>query len=255
MANAELALYERNSLALWKPAWGGKLFQWVDSLVSDDVVAAIDEISKHDALLNARAGSSYSPEQVSEALEDEAFLISMDRAVQAGELLASAWPVLRSVPLWMFFPKRRLLLNKEFRDRTQRTLRALNEAMTGLQRLLTKQQVAAFHRTKALAFMEDPDVPTEVAKRLLAGIRGRITLDLCLTQKARRWSLTDTKRALLDWMDATEYSLRFLASVPGISVPSLPRERLFDLEAVVQKHQARRARLAGEAMRAFGELS
>jgi hypothetical protein len=199
---------------------------------------------------------------VSDALEDEELAAALAGVTEAMAAMVDRHSLLRArVRGWMLVPWRLLFRDGALRRRIARVARAMHEVMTSMRDpalgLSLDRDLHASHAAKENLtwFVYDPEVPVEVAKRLLAGVRARVTMDLIHAANRRRcWSDDDLVRALRDWMDSTEYSLGVLASYPGMSVPSLSRSQLFDLKGELERHAQRRSRLVAEAHRAADEL-
>jgi hypothetical protein len=170
------------------------------------------------------------------------------------------WLARLTVPVWMIVPLR-VMVDHGVRSRVAQTIGVLKEAMASRRQFsesadLTRPFVEAAAEAQGLtAFLHDPAVPTAVAKRLLAGVRSRITMDM--VQVARRhhaWKTSDTKRGLLDWSNDLLSFIGFIASQPGVSIPSLPCEHAFDSGTALEHHRRRRQRLAADARQAAADL-
>lgn len=89
----------------------------------------------------------------------------------------------------------------------------------------------------------DPGMPVEIARRLLAA--RRIGFALTLIRIARNtWTADSLRRAALDWADDTADYAGLLASLPGVTMPSVPADRRLDLALLFEHHQLLRAERA-----------
>lgn len=89
----------------------------------------------------------------------------------------------------------------------------------------------------------DAGMPVEIARRLLAG--RRIGFALTLIRIARNtWTADSLRRAALDWADDTADYAGLLASLPGVTMRSVPADRRLDLTMLFEQHQQLRAERA-----------
>lgn len=257
MSSRELALLEPSPLKLVQVR-GGSLARLFRGVIPELWWTAIERISRYDALLARYVGDRYSSERVQDALEDEQLSAELARVTEATWALAEKYPRLGAGSgIWLLAPWRLLARDRELRHRFVRASRVMKEILASvrgsdLDRALL---VPAAARESITWFVYDPNVPVEVAKRLLASVRARLILDLYqVARRQRSWSNDDLRRALMDWADAFEYAMGLVASRPGAAISSLPRSALFDLDTEMEKHSQRRRRLSEEALRADGEL-
>lgn len=224
---------------------------------------ATDRMGVYQRALAPYIGSAYSKSEVNAALRDERLGRALFALAEATSRVDQDHPKLArlTVPVWMIVPLR-AMVDHGVRSRVAQTIGVLKEAMGGVRQFservdLTRSLVEAAAGAQGLtAFIHDPDIPTAVAKRLLAGVRSRVTMDM--VQGARHhhaWKTSDTKRGLLDWSNDLLSFIGLIASQPGVSIPSLPCEYVFDSGAALENHRRRRQRLVADARQAAADLN
>jgi hypothetical protein len=258
----DLALFEPTALEVLNRR-GTRLVQLFRGMIPEAWSTANDRMRSYDSALVPYLGSEYSQSQVKAALQDEQLGRALVAVTEAALRLDREHTALArlTVPVWLIMPFR-AYLDRSLRARVSRTVDVLKETMTSMRQFHartdpTKPLTASPHLQSGdvTAFLHDPEVPTEVAKRLLAGLRSQVTLDM--VQAARRhrsWKMSSVKHALLDWSEDLLSALGLMANQPGVVIRSLPREYAFDLRAENENHQRRRQRLAAEALQAASDL-
>lgn len=256
-----LALIEPTALEVLNRRGTG-LVRFIRDLLPQAWSNAVKRISEYEDALVPYVGHEYSRNQVNAALQDERLGKALFALIDATLEVTRNNPRLARIatPVWMIVPWR-AYLDRNVRSEVGQTVGVLKEALNLLPRLAEQATVAdPFNRPRfatggLTGFIDDPTVPTAVAKRLLAGVRSRVTMDVLQAARRRRaWAITDIKVALHDWSEDLLSAIGLLASYPGAAVPSLPREYAFDLRAEVEKHRERRQRLAVDARLAANEL-
>jgi hypothetical protein len=261
VSNTQLALIEPSLLELWKVPGGG-IARALRRLIPDAWSSGFEQMLKYDALIAPYVGHHYSPDQVAAALEDDALAASLTKTTKTIGVLAERHPFLLKIPtpLWMLFP-RQTLRDRALKKRVARSMQTLREVADSARRLEAAGKLDSSFRAsdshEGIAwFVYDPKVPVEIARRLLAGLRARVTMDLVqYARRQGRWNLDDMKRALQDWADATDSAMGLLASIPGFVVPSLPTDQRLDIAAEIERHKQHRLRLAEAADRAATEMT
>ena len=257
MSSRELALLEPSPLKLVQVR-GGSLVRLFRGVIPELWWSVIERLSRYEALLAPYVGAHYSSARVQDALEDEQLSAELARVTEATWALAEKHPSLGSSSgIWLLAPWRLLARDRELRRRFFRASRVMKESLASVRGSVLDHALltSTAGRESGTWFVYDPNVPVEVAKRLLASFRSRLILDLYQAARRRRcWSNDDLRRALMDWADSFEYAMGLVASCPDVTIPSLPRSALFDLKGEMEKHAQRRRRLSEEALRADGEL-
>lgn len=242
---------------------GTGLVQLFRGMIPETWSTAIDRMRAYDSALRPYVGSEYSKIQVKAALQDAQLgraLIAVTEATLRLDLKHTTLALL-PVPVWLIMPFR-VYLDRNVRARVSSTLAVLKETLASVRRL-HGANAAGLHVTDAphlqtrdvTSFLHDPEMPTEVAKRYLAGLRSRVTLDMVQAARHHRsWEMSSTKHALIDWSEDLLSAIGLIANQPGVVIRSLPREYAFDLRAEVENHQRRRQRLAADARQAASDL-
>ncbi len=255
----ELALFEPTALEVLNRRGTG-LVQLFRGLVPEAWSIAIDRMRSYDSALSPYLGSEYSKNQVNAALQDEQLGRALIAVTAATLQLDRKHTTLARlpVPVWLLMPFR-VYLDRDVRARVSRTVDVLKETMAIVRQLHERtdlmKPLADSPDRDLTAFLHDPDVPTEVAKRFLAGLRSRVTLDMVQAARRQRlWDMSSIKHALLDWSEDLLSAIGLIANQPGVVIRSLPREYAFDLRAETENHQRRRQRLAADARQAATDL-
>ena len=82
----------------------------------------------------------------------------------------------------------------------------------------------------------DPGVPPEIARRVLAGRRADFLVALVRISR-RNWTDDSLRRAALDWADDIADYAGLIASLPDVTMPSVPADRRMDLAEVLDNHR------------------
>lgn len=261
MSTDGLALFEPTALEVLNRRGTG-LVRLIRGLLPEAWSTAVKRIGAYESALVPYVGAEYSKNQVNAALQDERLGKALLALIDATLEVARNNPRLArmTTPVWMIVPWR-AYLDRDVRSEVGQTVSVLKEALGLMPRLAESTTLGEpFTRPRFVAgglttFVSDPEVPTSVAKRLLAGIRSRVTMDMIQTARRRRmWTTPDIKAALHDWSHDLLSAIGLLASYPGAHVPSLPRDYAFDFTGEIEKHKHRRERLRADARQAANEL-
>lgn len=238
---------------------GTGLLRVFRSLIPAAWQVAFERLSVYEEKLTPYVGKDYSREKVTAALQDDAVSDALRKLTEATLTLDKQHPQLsKTTPVWLIVPLR-VLLDRQVRTDVAFSIRLVKEAMESIRHIgpfmFGPSGESPTAGRSLTAFVYDQSVPVEVAKRLLAGIRSRVTMDLLQTARRHRsWKTASIKAALTDWSEALQSALGLIAGYPGVVIPSLPRDRVFDLRGEVERHERRRQRLVGDADRAASEL-
>jgi hypothetical protein len=236
------------------------------ALMPKSIVDVVRAFLAFERALAPHIGNTYARDRVEGALEDEAVAKAHDRIIAPAFWLARRFRWLaKSRPSWMFSSS--ALGDDAVRTQVELAARANNEFIDAFFWLLRRGTFVEPSWAPAsstppeerdanrLWFASDPAIPAELARRLIAGKKANLVVQMAGTaRRSGAWSTQDQRLAAKDWADWTMDHAGLIASILGITLRALPASHRFDHEHVMRMHREARERfaaMAGDASRAL----